>query len=133
MGGDCVLEERGDIVVNEGFRLEKVKRPGFVAGAFCFVDACLCALYTCVGEGGDFFEAGFEGVVYVEAFDVGGDCFAGDFLVCAGEGFEGFVWVGVSFFAEDCLDSFGYDGPVVFEVVVDGGAVEFEFGEAFHE
>ena len=53
--------------------------------------------------------------------------------VGAGQGLERLVGLGITFAAQDGLDAFGYDGPVVRQVALEGFAVEDYLVQALHQ
>ena len=74
--------------------------------------------------GGDAVHLFLDRVADSEAFDEVVDGLLRDGSVGARELLQCFVGLGVAFATEDRLKSFGYDGPVVLEILVEGILVE---------
>ena len=74
--------------------------------------------------GGDAVHLFLDRVADSEAFDEVVDGLLRDGCVGTRELLEGFVGLGVAFATEDCLECFGYDGPVVLKILVEGILVE---------
>ena len=80
--------------------------------------------------GGDAVHLFLDRVADSEAFDKVVDGLLRDGSVGTRELLEGFVGLGIAFATEDRLECFGYDGPVVLKILVEGILVEEYLPEA---
>ena len=80
--------------------------------------------------GGDAVHLFLDRVTDSEAFDEVVDGLLRDGSVGTRELLQCFVGLGVAFATEDRLESFGYDGPVVLEILVEGILIEEYLPEA---
>ena len=55
----------------------------------------------------------------------------GDSIFTPGEFFQGFIGFGIIFPSQNGLNSFCYNGPVIFQVMNQFFFIQYEFGESF--